>query len=185
MKKLKENKALKTIGNILYTIIFIIAIVMLIVVLLQRTSNNSISIGGYRMFSVASGSMEPRYNIGDILISKEMNPSDIKIGDTVVYKGATGGFKDKFVTHEIIKISKQDDGTYKFVTKGISNIEEDPEISQDQVYGKIIYKIQSLSFISKMISNIYVFYFFIFVPIGILIYKQIHRLIKENDEEDD
>ena len=178
MKKLesiKENKVLSLIGNILYTILFIIAIIMLIVVILQKTSNNSLSIGGYRMFAVASGSMEPKYEIGDVLISK----------DTVVYKGETGGFKGKFVTHQIEKVSKQEDGTYKYTTKGLSNIEEDPEISQNQVYGKIIYKIQSLSFVSKLISNIYIFYFFIFVPIGILIYKQIRRLIKEDDEEEE
>ena len=188
MKKLesiKENKILNLIGNILYTILFIIAIIMLIVVILQRTSNNSLSIGGYRMFAVASGSMEPKYGIGDVLISKKIEPSEIKVGDTVVYKGEVGGFKEKFVTHQIEKISKQEDGTYKYTTKGLSNIEKDPEISQNQVYGKIIYKIQSLSLVSKLISNIYIFYFFIFVPIGILIYKQIRRLIKEDEEEEE
>ena len=185
MESMKENKVLNLIGNILYTILFIIAIIMLIVVILQRTSNNSLAIGGYRMFAVASGSMEHKYKIGDVLISREIEPSEIKVGDTVVYKGEAGGFKGKFVTHQVEKINKQEDGTYKYITKGLSNIEEDPEISQNQVYGKIIYKIQSLSFVSKLISNIYIFYFFIFVPIGILIYKQIRRLIKEDEEEEE
>ena len=86
MESMKENKVLNLIGNILYTILFIIAIIMLIVVILQRTSNNSLAIGGYRMFAVASGSMEPKYEIGDVLISREIEPSEIKVGDTVVYK---------------------------------------------------------------------------------------------------
>ena len=185
IKKIKENKALKIIGNILYSILFLIVVLMLIIVIIQRTSNNSISIGGYRIFAVATGSMVPKYEVGDVLISKEIEPSEIKVGDTVVYKGEVGGFKDKFVTHQIQSINKQEDGTYKFTTKGISNIEADPEISETQVYGKIIYKVKTLSLISKLISNVYVFYFFIFVPIAIIIYKQIRNLIKEDEEEDE
>lgn len=185
IKKIKENKALKIIGNILYSILFLIVVLMLIIVIIQRTSNNSISIGGYRIFAVATGSMVPKYEVGDVLISKEIEPSEIKVGDTVVYKGEVGGFKDKFVTHQIQSINKQEDGTYKFITKGISNIEADPEISETQVYGKIIYKVKTLSLISKLISNVYVFYFFVFVPIAIIIYKQIRNLIREDEEEDE
>ena len=185
IKKIKKNKALKIIGNILYFILFLIVVLMLIIVIIQRTSNNSISIGGYRIFAVATGSMVPKYEVGDVIISKEIEPSEIKVGDTVVYKGEVGGFKDKFVTHQIQSINKQEDGTYKFTTKGISNIEADPEISETQVYGKIIYKVKTLSLISKLISNVYVFYFFIFVPIAIIIYKQIRNLIREDEEEDE
>lgn len=185
IKKIKENKALKIIGNILYSILFLIVVLMLIIVIIQRTSNNSISIGGYRIFAVATGSMVPKYEVGDVLISKEIEPSEIKVGDTVVYKGEVGGFKDKFVTHQIQSINKQEDGTYKFTTKGISNIEADPEISETQVYGKIIYKVKTLSLISKLISNVYVFYFFVFVPIAIIIYKHIRNLIREDEEEDE
>lgn len=185
IKKIKENKALKIIGNILYSILFLIVVLMLIIVIIQRTSNNSISIGGYRIFAVATGSMVPKYEVGDVLISKEIEASEIKVGDTVVYKGEVGGFKDKFVTHQIQSINKQEDGTYKFTTKGISNIEADPEISETQVYGKIIYKVKTLSLISKLISNVYVFYFFVFVPIAIIIYKQIRNLIREDKEEDE
>ena len=185
IKKIKENKALKIIGNILYSILFLIVVLMLIIVIIQRTSNNSISIGGYRIFAVATGRMVPKYEVGDVLISKEIEPSEIKVGDTVVYKGEVGGFKDKFVTHQIQSINKQEDGTYKFITKGISNIEADPEISETQVYGKIIYKVKTLSLMSKLISNVYIFYFFIFVPIAIIIYKQIRNLIKEDEEEDE
>ena len=158
---------------------------MLILVILQKTSNNSLSIGGYRIFQIASGSMEPKYNVGDILIAKETDKSELKVGDAIVYKGLEGSFKDKFVTHEIQSIEKQDNGVYKIVTKGIANIQEDPEITSDQVYGKIVYKVQTLSWLSKKISDIYVFYFLIFVPIGIIIYKQIRTLIKEDKEDNE
>lgn len=184
LQKLKQNKALNIIGNILYILLFIIVLLMLIVVILQRVTDNSVAIGGYRIFTVATGSMVPKYEVGDILIAKEIEPSEIKVDDDIVYKGNTGSFKDKVVTHRVVSIDEEN-GEYKIVTKGIANEEEDPEITDSQVYGKVIYKVQTLSFISRLISNIYIFYFFIFVPIAIIIFKQIRQIASSDDEEDE
>lgn len=184
IKKIKENKTLKVIGNILYILLFVIVVLMLIVVILQRATDNSISLGGYRLFTVATGSMEPKYQVGDILISKQVNPDEIQVGDDVVYKGDTGSFKDKVVTHQVVSI-REENGEKKLTTKGIANTEEDPEIDVDQVYGKVIHKVKTLSFIGQMIKNIYVFYFVIFVPIAIIIFRQIRSILRKDDEEED
>ena len=133
MEKVKNNKALKLIGNILYTIVFILVLLVLIVAILQRASNNTLS-----------------------------------LNDDVVYIGKEGSFKNRVVTHQVISKTEQD-GKYKFITKGIANTEEDPEIDGDQILGKIQYKFKILSLIGKMISNVYIFYFMIFVPIAIVL----------------
>ena len=80
IKEIKESPKMRFIGNILYILLFIIVVLMLVAVLLQRTTNNSVSIGGYRMFAVATGSMIPVYNVGDVLISKEINAKSLKVG---------------------------------------------------------------------------------------------------------
>ncbi len=180
----KEHKGLKIIGNILYAILFIIALLMLGVVVLQRITDNSVSLGGYRIFIVATGSMEPKYLVSDVLISKEVDPAEINVGDDVVYKGKEGTFKDRVVTHQVIE-KWQDDGTYKFITKGIANIEQDPEITANQIYGKILGKVKTLSYIGKVIQNIYIFYFFIFIPIAIIIYRQIKNIVYDLTHKDD
>ena len=180
----KEHKGLKIIGNILYAILFIIAILMLGVVVLQRVTDNSVALGGYRIFIVATGSMEPKYLVSDVLISKEVDPAEINVGDDVVYKGKEGTFKDRVVTHQVIE-KWQDEGTYKFITKGIANIEQDPEITASQIYGKILGKVKTLSYIGKVIQNIYVFYFFIFIPIAIIIYRQIKNIVYDLTHKDD
>ena len=185
VEKIKENKKLKLIGDIAYVLLFIIVVLMLVVVILQRASNNSISIGGYRMFSVATGSMIPVYNVGDVLVAKEVKPDEIKIDDDIVYKVAKGSFKDKVVTHRVISIEKEEDNNYKIITKGVANTEQDPEIDQTQVYGKVIYKIKSLSFLGKMMKNMYVFYFAIFIPAALIIYKIFKNLLVSDDDEED
>ena len=184
LKKIKENKALKVIGNIIYILLFIIVILMLVVVILQRVSDNSISFGGYRLFTVATGSMEPEYQVGDVLISQEIDPNEIQVRDNIVYRGNTGSFKDKIVTHQVVSI-REENGEKKITTKGIANVEEDPEIDGSQVYGKVIYKVKTLSFIGQIIKNIYVFYFIIFVPIAIIIFRQVRIILKKDDDEEE
>ena len=53
--------------------------------MVQRVTNNDFSIGGIRIFTIVTGSMEPKYKIGDVLIAKETEPSKIKIGDAISY----------------------------------------------------------------------------------------------------
>lgn len=186
LQQIKENKVVSLIGKIIYIIFFVIVICMLAIVVFQRVTKNDASIMGYRVFTVATGSMLPKYEIGDMLIAKQVTPDTLVVGDDVVYKGKTGSFYNKMITHSIISINKDEtNNVYKIVTKGLANTIEDPEITDDQVYGKIIYKVRSLSFLSKLISNPYVFYFIILIPIAISIVKRIIEL-KEcyKDEEE-
>lgn len=171
------KKILKIIGNILYAIVFVFVLLLLIIAILQRTTNNEITIGGYRIFVVATGSMEPVYKVGDVLISKEIPANEIKVDDDIVYIGKESNFKDKIVTHRVVYIENENEN-YKIITKGIANTAEDPEITQNEVLGKIIYKFKSLTLLQKAFANNYVFYFLIFVPITLMIFKQI-RNVKE------
>lgn len=187
LKKITENPVLKLINNIVYVILFLIVASVLFVVILQRASNNAIALGGVRVFNIISESMIPKYNIGDVLVVKSIEPQNIKVGDDIAYIGQESTFNQKIVTHQVIKIDYEN-GEYIFHTKGIANILEDPLVHQNQVFGKVVYKIWILSFISKILSNVYVVFFGIFVPIVVLIFWTILKLkglveVEEYEEE--
>ncbi len=185
LNKIRNNKALKIIGNILYYLLVIFIVLILLVVILQRVTKNNASIGGIRIFNIVTESMVPEYKVGDILISKSTSLDKIKVGDDIVYLGNKDTFTGKVVTHRVIDIEKNEDGTYLFHTKGIANTAEDPVVSGSQVYGVIIYKTVILSLISKIINNLYGFYFLIFTPLTILIVVKIIKIYQERkyDEE--
>lgn len=187
LKKITENPVLKLINNIVYVILFLIVASVLFVVILQRASNNDIALGGIRIFNIVSESMVPKYNIGDVLVVKSIEPQNIKVGDDIAYIGQESTFNQKIVTHQVIKIDYEN-GEYIFHTKGIANILEDPLVHQNQVFGKVVYKIWILSLISKILSNVYVVFFGIFVPIVVLIFWTILKLkalveVEEYEEE--
>ena len=117
MKKI--FKYIKAIINV-FVVVFVLSFVL--VVCMQRFSNNELSFLNYRMFTVVSGSMIPKYEIGDVLLAKETKPEKIERGDAVSYLGTKGQFKDKVVTHEVIEIEVDENGKYWFYTKGVANL---------------------------------------------------------------
>jgi len=190
LKKIKENKVLNFIYNFVYYIFFAFVVLLLIVVFIQRVSNNEISLGGYRIFNILTGSMMPEYEVGDVILAKEAEIDELKVGDDVVYLGKKDDFFGKIITHEIIEIKVEEDGTKTFYTKGLANEFTDPAIKGDQIKGKVVYKFIILSLLAKLINNLYSMYFVIFIPIAFIIFRNIMvisadlREKKNNDKEE-
>ena len=135
------------------------------------------------MFSVASSSMAPDYQVGDVLIVKITDPEDIKVGDSVTYYGKVGSFANKVITHQVIKIDKDVDGNRIFHTKGISNLVEDPIVYEEQIYGVVQFKSEILSFIYKLINTKYGMFLLIIVPIFYIIGSEMLTFMLENEEK--
>ena len=175
------KKAFKIIKYIVNTIVTIFVVLFLLMVCLQRFSNNEVAFFNYRLFTVASGSMAPQYNVGDVLIAKETAAEDIKVGDSLTYLGNTGTFTGKVVTHEVTRIEKTDDGQYIFHTKGKANLIEDPPVYEKQVYGVIVWNPKILSFIYKIVGTQYGLFIFVVLPIFYVIGSEMLTAMLENE----
>lgn len=197
MQKLLENKAFKIIYGIIRTFIVSFLVIYLLFVIIQRVTNNS-SIFGYRMFTVATGSMEPVYNVNDVILVKDTDPSTLKVGDDIAYLGNRDAVKGLVVTHRIIRIETLDDNKVHYTLKGVNNKYEDPSITEDQILGKVVGKTYVVSFINHVVKNIYGFFFLVFCPLVLVIFLEIAdtvidmkleknelRLIEKDDKKKD
>lgn len=190
MKK-ELSKIKKTIeDNIIYkvvrTILYIIVGLLLLIIIVQKATDNNLSIGGFRVFMIISESMKDEYEIGDILISKHVGVEDINIGDNVTYLGEKGDFKDLIITHKVVE-KKQKGEEYFFVTRGTANYIDDPEISYDQIYGKVIYKMIILSAIAKLMNNqltYYILFTFVALVVSIEIVSSLFDTSEEKEEDE-
>ena len=185
MKKILNNKVVKLIASILKGIFMLMLILFIFMVCLQRFSNNELSLFNFRIFTVISGSMEPKYKIGDVLISVETDPKDIKVGDVISYHGEKRDVKGKVVTHQVIDIEKDESGKYYFHTKGICEncLVEDPVVEESQVYGVVKYKVKTLSAIYKVVGTKVGLFFFIILPLFYIIGSEIIYTLIEKEEE--
>lgn len=176
-------KAFKVFKSILNFIIVVGVLLFVFIVCLQRFSNNRLSFFNYRMFTVVSGSMEPEYEIGDVLIAKEKDPTTIRVGDTISYLGTIGQFDDKVITHRVVNIEKDKDGKLLFHTKGDANLIEDPIVHQDKLYGVVIYKTIILSNIYRVVGTSTGMFIFVVLPILYIIGSEfVSFLVSKEDE---
>ena len=183
MKKDKFKKIFGFVKGIVNTIIVLVVLSFVLMVCLQRFSNNRVSFLNYRMFTVVTGSMEPKYNVGDVLIAKEKKPSEIKVGDAISYLADKGEAKNNVVTHQVVSIAKDENGKYLFHSKGIANLIEDPVVHEDQLYGVVVYKTKLLSSVRKIISTDTGMLVFIIIPIVYIIVSEMIAILIEKEEK--
>lgn len=185
MKKIgiiKEKLENNIIVRIVKILLFIVMALLLLVVGIQKFSDNDLSFLGIRVFMVVSGSMEEEYHVGDILVSKQVGIDEINVGDNVTYRGNKNSLRGLVVTHKVVEKGQKDGVTY-FVTKGNANDISDPEISYEQIYGKIIYKSRILSAFGKLMNN-RISYYILFMSIGVVVSIEIISSMFKKDEDD-
>ena len=160
------KKVVKIISKIIYQILVILCLIVAAIIILQKVSDSNKSIAGYRIFRVITGSMEPEYEVGEVVISKEVDPKNIKIGDDIVYLGTYGEYSGKIIMHSVIAIDTDENGEINFHAKGLrSTSVEDPQIKGSQIYGVVKFKSGILTVLYKLATNIYS----LFVIITILV----------------
>lgn len=193
MQKLLDNKIFKVITTIIKVAFLFVIIAYLAFILVQKIGDNK-SIGGYRVFTILTGSMKGVYDINDVVLVKEVDKKTLKVGDDIAYLGEKDSYKGKIVTHRIINIENKNNQMI-IHTKGVSNILEDPVITNNKIYGKVESKLKFISLINKTIKNKYGFFFLIFVPLVLVIFLEIadtitdqkleKQLLKKRESEDE
>jgi len=114
---------------------------------------------------VESKSMEPTLNVGDIIISKGIDPNDLKVGDIIIFQLSNS---NTFIVHRIVEIIKDENGLL-IKTKGDNNPIEDPWIVRpSQIKGIVIFKIPYLGYISLVLQKTPQLYFALIILLIIL-----------------
>lgn len=81
---------------------------------------------GYTFFEVATGSMSPTLEIGDVIIVKI--DEDVEVNDIIVYCE-----NDNFITHRLIQMNEEE-----IIAKGDANNSKDKPIENKDILGKVI-----------------------------------------------
>ena len=96
----KNYKLIEKIANIS----LILSAVIVLTIGFQTITKGYVTIGGYSMFRVVTGSMEPTIHTGALLICDDTNISDIEINDIVCFRSGLQVIKNQVVTHRVIDI---------------------------------------------------------------------------------
>ncbi len=120
-------------------------IIILALNLMTTKSDKLFEIIGYRSYTVLSGSMEPEFYPGDIVITKHKNKTDIQVNDIVTYRDSEG----VIITHRIMEETEEG-----YITKGDNNNVEDAEIlTTDNIIGEVKFSIPKVGYIMNFLSK--------------------------------
>ena len=177
MGSIFNNKIFKIVYGTLKTIFFIILILYVVFICVQRLSGNN-SVFGFRLFTVATGSMKGVYNVNDVIAVKDFDNKKLKVGDDIAFIGNRGGLENKLVTHRIIKIEEESNGRI-FTTKGVKNSVEDPSITESQILGKVVGVVPVVTQINHVVKSQLGFFCLIFWPLVLVIVLEILQTITD------
>ena len=141
--------------KILYNILVIIAFGIIIINVMSAKNK---SIFGFRIYRVASGSMNPYLQIGDFIVIKKQKEYDT--GDIVTYNVNN----EYVVTHRIVLINGNE-----IYTKGDANNTNDNSINEQQIIGKMIFKIRGLNYIRYLLTKPLIWILILIIGILIII----------------
>ena len=178
MKRIFNNKVFKFILKMIEVLIFAIIIVYLAFMLIQRFSGDK-SVFGYRVYTVATGSMEGVYNINDVIAVKDCDPNKLEVGDDIAYRGTRGGLEGLLVTHRIIKIEEAENGGKLFFTQGVKSNIADPSITASQIVGKVEGVIPVITTLNHIVRSQVGFFICVFCPLVLVIVLEVLQTITD------
>lgn len=164
----------------------IINIVFFLVLLLILSSYLKIPyLSKIKFYAVASQSMTPVLNKGDLIVVKEFK--DYQKGDVITFTSPKPVRKFDTVTHRIISIEKKARQIF-YITKGDANNTKDSwKINKINVHGKYFFKVFLVGTIVSFAKTPFGLVFLIIIPAAMIIYsemlnikKEISRLLNKN-----
>lgn len=165
------TKVISFILNVLLTIITIVIIIgayYMYQVKIQK--KDYANLFGYSLFEVATGSMSPTIEVGDVVITKltkEVNENDI-----IVYMDGKN-----IITHRLIEKNGN-----KIITRGDANNSEDKPIEEKMIIGEVVKIIPQLGTWQQILSSPEIL---VLIVILILILSVIYAYTSKSEEKND
>ena len=166
-------------------VIFLITIMLLTAIAVTSLNRHDRSFFGYKMFIVASDSMEATdFKSGDLIFVKKVAPETLKTGDIITFISKDTYSYGETLTHKIRVATTDLAGNPGFITYGTTtNTDDQTLVSYDAIIGKYVHRVSGLGTILNFLKSPVGFFLFIFIPIlAIIIYEIINilRLIRKS-----
>ncbi|KPU45916.1 signal peptidase I W [Oxobacter pfennigii] len=111
----RNKLVFKIFGWIAFLSVVLSLTTAIVYVNIAKTRGEIPGILGFHLFVVESGSMEPTFNIGSVILCrKAKNPDNLKTNDVVTFKNLSG----YIVTHRIVEVVTDENRGIAYRTKG-------------------------------------------------------------------
>ena len=175
MKVLK--KAGTVVVSVLLWVVILVAALYAFTTMATRDNQNVADLFGYTPMAVQSDSMAPTFEKGDLILIKKCDTSTLKEGDIICFHTIINN-EYALNTHRIQSIVEQG-GARSYTTLGDNNngITDTHVISDGDIVGKYVGKVQKLGTVMDFLSGSTGFLLVIVLPMLLFFIYQIYHLI--------
>ena len=148
-KNKKKNTGKKASDIIFYSVV---AFLLIAILLFSGQGNSGFRLFGYSGFVVLGGSMEKEIPQGSLVITRKIDPEEIKLGDDITFVRKDNAT----VTHRVVDIidNYEDSGNRVFQTQGLANPDPDPDpVFEGNVIGVVKHSVPRIGFLLSYISD--------------------------------
>jgi len=152
---LEENKQFKIQQRlgVLVTVLLVLAVAVCLYACVQVLSRGYVNLGGFMMFRVVTGSMEPTIPVGALLVTQEVDINTIQMNDIICFRTQVSEIWGKIVTHRVVGIMETEWGDLLLETKGDANLVMDGYyVDSANFVGKVIWHTGDGSVLANVIS---------------------------------
>lgn len=103
-------------------------------------------------YTVLTGSMEPSYPPGTVIVVRPTPGGDLRAGDVITFQPKSGN--PAVITHRIVSIFYDGKGQRRFITKGDANkVQDETQLVDGQIRGKLIYAVPFLGKVTSLLPG--------------------------------
>lgn len=182
-KSIKFRKRIRMLSKILsYTLIVILMIIASFLVFFVIDSKLSHKKGVNPMFglyTIVSSSMHPNINMYDVILIKNVDTNELKIGDVITFESTNVFFGGTPITHRIVEVININNNERVFRVKGDANATYDKElVISENVLGKAILRLPNLGKIQYFLTSKKGWFCVVLLPLLIIMLYDIYKIYK-------
>ena len=174
------KKAWSIIGRVFTIIVVIFTVFVMLFTMITVGSTKDVTryFLGYKPYIVLSDSMHEVFAVGDIAVSKRVDPMTLKEGDIISFQSIDPNNYGEVMTHKIREIT-----TYKgdraFVTYGVNTgVDDAYPVPYYMVVGQYKFKIPKMGYFFQFLKTPLGYFTVILIPFLILIGIQAFHFFK-------
>ena len=182
----KRDKAFTIIGIILCVILIPLLVANVTMIIKSYTNEDEVpSFLGVTPMIVLTDSMADTIKSGDLIMCTDITAEEVAVGDVISFfdpLSKTGAV----VTHRVVEIVPQDDGTLSFRTKGDNNNTEDKAlVPADKLVGEYWFRLPAMGSVAMFLQSTPGLILCCVVPLILLIgYDVLRRKIYDKSKKE-
>ncbi|BCI59524.1 signal peptidase I [Solibaculum mannosilyticum] len=174
------KKTLQVIGRVVTALILIFSVFIMIFTVLSVTMVNkeNATLFGYKPYIVLSDSMNTEFQVGDMAISKQVDPSTLQPGDIITYRSIDPANYGEMVTHKIREATTYE-GKPAFITYGTTTgVDDAYPALQENVFGKYVFHLPKMGYFFQFLKSTAGYVTLILIPFLLLIVLQSVKFVR-------